>query len=70
MTIRQETCPMVLLNNMQIPQADHVKYLAIYLDKRLTWKKHIFIMRKQLGLQLHKIWIEYYIFFDISLFIL
>jgi len=49
-TIRRETCPLnviVILNGQRILQAD-AKYLGIHLDRRLNWKKYIFIKRKQL----------------------
>lgn len=47
-TLRRESCPPVRLNNVDVPQADHVRYLGLHLDKRLTWQKHIFTKRKQL----------------------
>jgi hypothetical protein len=40
------------MNNSTIPQSEEVKYLGIHLDRRLTWKKHIFTKRKQLGIKL------------------
>lgn len=55
-TLRKETCPPVTLNGQAIPQADTVKYLGIHLDKRLTWRKHIFTKRKQLGLKFSKMY--------------
>lgn len=55
-TTRTETCPPVSLNNSQIPQSDSVKYLGMHLDRRLTWRKHIFSKRKQLGHQLSKLY--------------
>lgn len=55
-TTRSETCPPVKLNGLIIPQNVEIKYLGLYLDRRLTWKKHIFAKRKQLGLQLRKIY--------------
>lgn len=55
-TLRRETCPEVKLNNICIPQSDHVRYLGIYLDRRLTWTKHIFTKRKALGQQLRKMY--------------
>lgn len=55
-TTRRDTCPPVKLNGVQIPQANEVRYLGIYLDRRLTWRKHIFTKRKALGIQLRKIY--------------
>lgn len=55
-TMKQNTCPPVYLNNHQIPQADSAKYLGLHLDRRLTWRKHIFSKRKQLGLKLHQLY--------------
>lgn len=53
-TNRSETCPAVSLNGLAIPQSNEAKYLGMHLDRRLMWKKHIFMKRKQLGLQLSK----------------
>lgn len=53
---RQGTCPPITLNSVQIPQDDQVKYLGLCLDRRLKWRKHMFAKRKQLGLQLRKIY--------------
>jgi hypothetical protein len=36
------------------PQTEDVKYLGLHLDRRITWQKHIFAKRKQLGLTLTK----------------
>lgn len=55
-TMNRGTCLPVSLNNIQIPQADVVRCLGMHLDRRLTWKNHIFTKRKQLGLQLHKLY--------------
>jgi hypothetical protein len=54
-TIRRETCPPVHINNVQLLQEEDVKYLRLNLDRRLTWHKHIFVKRKQLGITLTKI---------------
>ena len=55
-TTRHETCPPVSLNSVQIPQANEARYLGLYLDRRLTWKKHIFTKRKALGIHLRKMY--------------
>lgn len=55
-TTRKGNCSPVYLNNQQIPVADEVKYLGIHLDRRLTWRKHIFTKRKQLGIKLRNMY--------------
>lgn len=55
-TNRKGNCPAVTLNNHQLQQQDNVKYLGMYLDRRLNWKKHISMKRKQLGLKLHSLY--------------
>jgi hypothetical protein len=49
-TTRRETCPPVHINNVQLPQEEDIKYLGLHLDRRLTWHKHIFSKRKQVGI--------------------
>jgi hypothetical protein len=44
------------INDVQIPQENHVKYHGLHLDRHLTWHKHIFSKRKQLGLSLTKMY--------------
>jgi len=57
-TLKRETCPTVTLNGQHNPQEETAKYPDLYLDCRLTWQKHIFTKRKQLGLKLHRVcWI-------------
>lgn len=55
-TLKRDTCPPVTLNGTQLAQAEDVKYLGIHLDRRLTWHKHIFTKRKQLGLKLSQMY--------------
>ena len=51
-TLKHETCPPITRNAQPIPQSEKAKYLGIHLDKRLTWKTHIFTKRKALGIKL------------------
>jgi hypothetical protein len=46
--------PPVHINNVQLPKKEDIKYLGIHFDRRLTWHKHIFAKRKQLGIILTK----------------
>jgi hypothetical protein len=55
-TTRRATCPPALINDVQIPQEEHFKYLGLYLDRCLTWHTYIFAKRKQLGLSLTKMY--------------
>lgn len=54
-TLRRDTCPRVFLNNTAIPQADHVKYLGMHLDRRLTWRKHLDAKKLQMKLKFQEI---------------
>lgn len=51
-TLRKGNCPNVFLGTEMLPQSDAAKYLGIHIDRRLTWQKHIFMKRKQMGLKL------------------
>jgi len=53
-TTHTDIYPPVTMNGLRIPQAENAKYLGLYLNHRLNWKKHILNERKQLGLQLGK----------------
>lgn len=55
-TQRKNTCPTVFLNSHPLQQQQHAKYLGMHLDRRLTWRTHIFMKRKQLGMKLSKLY--------------
>jgi hypothetical protein len=55
-TTQRGTCSLIHINNVQLPQTEDVKYLGLHLDRRLTWHKHIFTKRKQLGIALTKMY--------------
>jgi hypothetical protein len=46
--LRKGHCPSVCINQTDIPQVETVKYLGWNFDRKLTWKEHIAIKRKQL----------------------
>ena len=39
-TLIREPCPLLYLNDIRFPVVDIVKYLGLYIDKRLTWNPH------------------------------
>jgi len=41
----------VYTNQIVVPQAETVKYPGLHFDKRLTWKNHVAMKRKQLDLK-------------------
>uniref|UniRef100_A0A1B6KCY8 Reverse transcriptase domain-containing protein n=1 Tax=Graphocephala atropunctata TaxID=36148 RepID=A0A1B6KCY8_9HEMI len=53
-TLRTQTCPPVSLNNVQLPQVTEVKYLGMHIDRRLTWRSHIWQKRLQLNTKYRK----------------
>jgi hypothetical protein len=58
---RKETCPPPPpppdpYKQCATPQEDDAKYLGLHHVRRLTWHKHIFVKRKQLGIILTKIY--------------
>lgn len=55
-TMRPGMCPNVTLYGRIIPQASEVKYLGIHLDRRLTWKRHIQMKRKQLNIKFRRMY--------------
>jgi hypothetical protein len=44
------------INQTVVPQAETVKYLELHFDKRLTWKNHVAMKRKQLDLKTREIY--------------
>jgi hypothetical protein len=54
--LKRENCPTVTLDGKHIPQGETAQYLGIYLDRRLTWRPHIFAKRKQLGLKFQQMY--------------
>jgi hypothetical protein len=55
-TMKKEICPPVIFNDHQLPQEDEAKYHGLHLDRRLTWQKHIWLKRLQLGAKLRQMY--------------
>lgn len=52
-TLRHGNCPLIKLNNVNIPVSNETKYIGILLDKRLTWGPHLKNKRKMANSRLH-----------------
>jgi len=46
-TLRKGHCPPFCINQTDMPQVENVKYLGLNFDRKLIWKEHIAIKRKQ-----------------------
>lgn len=53
---RPGNCPPVTLYTKELPVVDHVKYLGMHLDRRLTWKMHIKTKCQELKLKTSKMY--------------
>jgi hypothetical protein len=51
-TLKIQQPPPITLNNEIIPNSDTVKYLRLYLDKKLNWAKHIHMTKLKLNQRL------------------
>jgi hypothetical protein len=54
-TLNSNSCPPVSLNNVIVPQVQEVKYLGMFLDRRLTWQSHIWHKRQQLNFKFNQL---------------
>jgi hypothetical protein len=54
--MKKETCPPVIFNDHQLLQADEAKYLGLHFDRSLTWQKHIWLKKRQLGANLRQMY--------------
>jgi len=54
-TMKSDICPPVTLNNVPLPQVNEVKYLGMCLDKKLTWRSHIWNKRTNLNFKYSKL---------------
>lgn len=53
-TLNFQTCPTVILNNINLPEQTEVKYLGMHLDRKLTWRSHIWNKRLNLNMKYYK----------------
>lgn len=52
----KENCPPFTFIGHRLKLRDSIKYLGMHLDRRLNWRKYIFVKRKQLRLQFSKLY--------------
>jgi len=55
-TLRKNQCPPIFFNNILIPELPSVRYLGMYMDKKLTWREHIVKKRKQIDLKFKQLY--------------
>jgi hypothetical protein len=55
-TLRRGHCSSLYINRTVVPQAETVKYLGSHFEKRLTWKKHVAMKRKEFDLKTREIY--------------
>jgi len=55
-TLRKDNCPILFLDGRPIPQADVVKYLGLYIDKKLTWNPHTRLKRLTFKQRFHQLY--------------
>ena len=55
-TTRKGNCPTVNPYDRPLPSVNEAKYLGMYLNRRLTWTKHIKTERKAMDLKLRKMY--------------
>ena len=55
-TTRKGNCPTVNLYDRPLPSVNEVKYLEMYLDRRLRWTKQIKTKRKVMDLKVRKMY--------------
>ena len=55
-TTRKGNCPAVNLYDWPLPSVNEVKYLRMYLDRKLTWIKHIKTKGKAMDLKLREMY--------------
>lgn len=53
-TLRKGNCPSLTLNGVTIPTSNCVRYLGFRIDRRLTWKEHIQMKRKEVNMKTKK----------------
>lgn len=54
--LRPGNCPPLVLNGVAVPQEQKVKYLGIWMDRRLTFKHHLTSKRNQLNARFRQLY--------------
>lgn len=55
-TLKKGDCPPVMLGQSTLPHSDHVRYLGLHIDRKLTWRHHIDCKKQELLLKYNSLY--------------
>jgi len=63
--LKNVSCPSIVVNNTQLKEVDHQKYLGIIFDRQLCWDNQVNYVCKRMAYSLHLLSIHRNSGFDI-----